>query len=217
MSLTLLPCGRRAVLADVGSLDAVLAADALVRRAITAAPEGPWADVADVVPAAETVLVTLRPGGDLETLRRGLVDLLRDLDLGAAPAATEQVVEIPVRYDGPDLEDVAQHTGLGVRDVVAAHTAQPWRVAFGGFAPGFAYLAGGDARLEVPRRTSPRTKVPPGSVGLAGSFSGVYPRSSPGGWQLIGKTDTVLWDVDRDPPALLRPGWSVQFVDSGAS
>ena len=91
-------------------------------------------------------------------------------------------------------------------EVVAAHTAAPLRVGFGGFAPGFAYLVGGDERLHVPRRAEPRTKVPAGSVGLAGEFSGVYPRESPGGWQLIGRTDAVLWDVDRDPPALLIPG-----------
>ncbi|MET0756929.1 MAG: carboxyltransferase domain-containing protein, partial [Mycobacterium sp.] len=95
--------------------------------------------------------------------------------------------------------------------VVAAHTETPWRVGFGGFAPGFAYLVGGDERLNVPRQSEPRTKVPTGSVALAGEFSGVYPRESPGGWQLIGRTDAVLWDVDRDKPALLTPGMWVQF------
>ena len=98
--------------------------------------------------------------------------------------------------------------------MVDAHTGQPWTVGFGGFAPGFSYLVGGDPRLEVPRRAEPRTRVPAGAVGLAGPFSGIYPRSSPGGWQVIGETDVVLWDVDRDPPALLQPGASVQFVDA---
>ena len=111
-----------------------------------------------------------------------------------------------VRYDGPDLDEVARLTGLTHAEVVAAHTGTPWRVAFGGFAPGFAYLVGGDPRLHVPRRDRPRPSVPAGSVGLAGEFSGVYPRSSPGGWQLLGTTDAVLWDADRDPPALLAPG-----------
>ena len=120
--------------------------------------------------------------------------------------AASHEVEIPVRYDGPDLDDVAGLTGLSRAEVVAAHTGTPWRVAFGGFAPGFAYLVGGDPRLRVPRRDRPRPRCPPGAVGLAGEFSGVYPRSSPGGWQLIGTTDAVLWDVDRDPPALLAPG-----------
>jgi KipI family sensor histidine kinase inhibitor len=97
-------------------------------------------------------------------------------------------------YDGPDLKAVAALTGLSVAEVVAAHTATPWRVGFGGFAPGFAYLVGGDPRLEVPRRPEPRPSVPAGAVGLAGRYSGVYPRSSPGGWQLIGHTDAVLFD-----------------------
>jgi KipI family sensor histidine kinase inhibitor len=103
-------------------------------------------------------------------------------------------------------------TGLGVDEVVEAHTGTEWRVAFGGFAPGFAYLVGGDERLRVPRRDTPRTKVPAGAVGLAGEFSGVYPRASPGGWQLIGRTDLPMWDLDRDPPALLSAGATVRFV-----
>jgi KipI family sensor histidine kinase inhibitor len=120
-------------------------------------------------------------------------------------------VEITVVYDGPDLTEVARLTGLAEDEIVAAHTGTPWRIAFGGFAPGFAYLTGGDPRLSVPRRDEPRTTVPAGAVGLAGEYSGVYPRPSPGGWQLIGRTDAVLWDADRDPPALLAPGGSVRF------
>jgi KipI family sensor histidine kinase inhibitor len=98
--------------------------------------------------------------------------------------------------------------------VVAAHTGAPWRVAFGGFVPGFAYLAGGDPRLDVPRRDEPRTRVPAGSVALAGEFSGVYPRETPGGWQLIGRTDAALWDIDRDEPALLTAGMTVRFREA---
>jgi KipI family sensor histidine kinase inhibitor len=120
-------------------------------------------------------------------------------------------VVIDVVYAGADLDEVAELTGLSRRDVIAAHTETPWRVGFAGFAPGFAYLVGGDERLNVPRRSEPRTKVPVGSVGLAGEFSGVYPRESPGGWQLIGRTDADLWDVDREQPALLTPGQWVQF------
>jgi KipI family sensor histidine kinase inhibitor len=120
-------------------------------------------------------------------------------------------MEIPVVYDGADLDEVASRTGLTPDEVIDAHTSTPWRVGFGGFAPGFAYLIGGDERLKVPRRSEPRTKVPTGSVGLAGEFSAVYPRESAGGWQLIGRTDTVMWDLDRDPPALLRPGMWVRF------
>jgi KipI family sensor histidine kinase inhibitor len=136
-------------------------------------------------------------------------------DSKAAPSFHEQ--EIVVRYDGPDLDEVARLTGLTHAEVVAAHTGTPWRVAFGGFAPGFAYLVGGDPRLHVPRRERPRPSVPAGSVGLAGEFSGVYPRSSPGGWQLVGTTDAVLWDADREPPALLSPGTTVRFVDAAAT
>ena len=122
-----------------------------------------------------------------------------------------------MRYDGPDLDEVGRLTGLGTTGVVAAHTGTAWMVAFGGFAPGFAYLTGGDGRLRVPRRDRPRPSVPAGAVGLAGEFSGVYPRASPGGWQLLGTTDAVLWAVDRDPPALLSPGTTVRFVDVGPS
>ena len=124
-------------------------------------------------------------------------------------------MEVPVVYDGEDLEDVARLTGLSREEVVAAHTGQLWRVAFGGFAPGFGYLVGEDDRLHVPRRAEARTRVPAGAVGLAGEYTGVYPRESPGGWQLIGRTELRLFDLDRDPPALLRPGARVRFVEVG--
>lgn len=167
--------------------------------------------VLDVVPAARTVLLIAEPGSDLGRVRAALDALeVRPAD-ATAPAGT---VEIPVVYDGPDLADVARLTGLERGEIVAAHTGTPWRVAFGGFAPGFAYLFGGDPRLRVSRREEARTAVPAGSVGLAGEFSGVYPRSSPGGWQLIGRTDAQLWDLDRDPPALLQPGAEVRFVEA---
>ena len=164
--------------------------------------------VLDVVPAARTVLLVAEPGTDLGGIRAAV----ERLEVGAVEAADVASVEIPVVYDGPDLAAVAELTGLSAEEVVAAHTGTPWRVAFGGFAPGFAYLAGGDERLVVSRREKARTTVPAGSVGLAGEYSGVYPRSSPGGWQLIGRTDVVLFDLDRDPPALLQPGAEVRFV-----
>jgi KipI family sensor histidine kinase inhibitor len=199
-----LPYGDAALLVEVGDLAEVLALAAAVRDAALTG-------VLDVVPAARTVLLTTAPGTDLAALRRTL------LDLTAAPADAApggSTVEITVTYDGADLAEVARLTGLDEVGVVAAHTGTPWRVAFGGFAPGFAYLTGGDPRLEVPRRAEPRTRVPAGAVGLAGGFSGVYPRASPGGWQLVGRTDAVLWDVDRDPPALLPPGGWVRFVEA---
>ena len=118
---------------------------------------------------------------------------------------------IEVNYDGDDLDEVAGLTGLSRAEVIAAHTGRPWRVGFVGFAPGFGYLTSGDPRLTVPRRATPRTRVPAGAVGLAGEFCGVYPRESPGGWQLIGRTDARMWDIERDPPTLLRPGAWVRF------
>ena len=215
-----LPVGEEGLLLEVADLEAVLALDGALRRAVGSG-DRVWRDVTDVVPAARTVLLLTAPGADLAALRAAalrLSDAVRPArgDGGAPgpkPAPTSHEVEIVVRYDGPDLDDVAGLTGLTRAEVVAAHTGTPWRVAFGGFAPGFAYLVGGDPRLRVPRRDRPRPSVPAGAVGLAGEFSGVYPRASPGGWQLLGSTQAVLWDVDRDPPALLGPGTTVRFVD----
>ena len=107
----------------------------------------------------------------------------------------------------------ARLTGLDERGVIEAHTGTPWTVAFCGFAPGFGYMVGGDERIQVPRRDNPRTKVPPGSVALAGEFASVYPRESPGGWQLIGRTSLEVWDIGREPPALLVPGTTVRYVE----
>jgi KipI family sensor histidine kinase inhibitor len=165
----------------------------------------------EVVPAASSVLVRPSAPEKLAETRTTVAAILAT-PLPPAPSITDAAeIRIPVVYDGPDLAAVADLTGLGVAGVIAAHTATPWRVAFSGFAPGFAYLADGDARLAVPRRSEPRTSAPAGSVGLADGFSGVYPRASPGGWQLIGRTDTVLWDAGRTSPALLTPGAWVRF------
>jgi KipI family sensor histidine kinase inhibitor len=226
-SLRLLSCGEDAVLIampdsfpepassfpePVEGPPGVLDLAAAITRAVAAAEPG-FAEVLDVVPAAETVLVTVAEGIGVERLRPALLAL--EVEPGTGAPAQAAVVEISVRYDGPDLDDVAQRTGLSVADVISAHTGTDWRVGFGGFAPGFAYLVGGDEHLRVPRRDEPRTTVPAGAVGLAGEFSAVYPRASPGGWQLIGQTDLVMWDVDRDPPALLTPGTVVRFVEVG--
>lgn len=205
----ILPLGEFAWLVETDDLDSVLALEAALRARVRRG-EGVWADVDGLVPAARTVLVVARPGTDLAVLAREIRAAATTADPTAAPSAAT-VVEVTVRYDGPDLDAVAAHTGLSPAEVVAAHTGTTWRVAFGGFAPGFAYLVGGDGRLTVPRHAEPRTRVPVGAVGLAGEFSGIYPRESPGGWQLIGTTDLVLWDADRDPPALLRPGTTVRF------
>lgn len=207
---TLLPCGEHAVLVELAGLDDVLALAHAVREAVAAGSAG-FTDIVDVVPAARTVLVVVRDDSPIAAVRQALSAL--PVTHRGEPSASNDVIEIPVHYDGPDLAEVAELTGLSDAEVIAAHTGTDWRVAFGGFAPGFAYLIGGDSRLEVPRRGEPRTSVPAGSVGLAGEFSAVYPRSSPGGWQLIGRTDAVLFDPDREPPALLRLGVTVRFVD----
>ena len=190
-------------------------AEVLVWSAVIRAAELPG--VLDIVPGSRTVLVKVAGARYQAPTRQRLAKL--DIASGsdsatASPADAHADVEIEVVYDGPDLDEVARLTGLTADEVVAAHTGTIWRVGFGGFAPGFAYLVGGDGRLEVPRRAEPRTKVPAGSVGLAGEFSGVYPRESPGGWQLIGRISedqAALWDVSRDPPALLVPGMWVRF------
>lgn len=202
----LLPYGDRAVLVELGSTEAAVDYAVALRDRDTLL-------VSEVVPAARTVLVVAADGTALADLR-ALLDDVAPASAGAA-AIDQPVVEVPVTYDGEDLGDVADLTGLSEREVVAAHTGQEWRVAFGGFAPGFGYLIGEDERLHVPRRGESRTRVPAGAVGLAGEYSGIYPRSSPGGWQLIGRTDVTLWDLDRDPPALLAPGTRVRFVEVG--
>jgi KipI family sensor histidine kinase inhibitor len=207
----LLPSGERAVLVEADTLEEVLE---LHRRL--------WVDerapgLLDAVTGARTLLLVVDSALALGAVRSAAETALRQLPGSVGVAATEDAatadVEIAVHYDGPDLAQVAELTGLSAREVVAAHTGRAWRVGFSGFARGFAYLVGGDPLLDVPRRSTPRTRVPAGSVGLAGEFSGIYPRSSPGGWQLIGHTERVLWDLEREPPALLRPGLRVQFVD----
>jgi KipI family sensor histidine kinase inhibitor len=201
----LLPCGDAAVLAEVDDVDAVLALHAAVRA-------DPPPGLVDLVPAVRTLVVQVVPGTALEPVRTRLAELAERTESGGdAGAAAEDELVVPTVYDGADLAEVARLTGLSTDEVVRAHTSTPWRVAFSGFAPGFAYLTGGDARLAVPRRSDPRTRVPAGAVGLAGEFSGVYPRESPGGWQLIGRTELSTWDEEREPPALMTPGRSVRF------
>lgn len=194
----LLACGDAAVLLECASAESARA----WQDALSEAPE-----VIDTALGATTVLLRGDPGALRQRLRATPTPPPRAI----APAA--DTVVIPVHYDGPDLAEVADATGLSVSEVIAAHTGQPWRVAFAGFAPGFGYLSGGDPRLTVPRRPTPRAAVPAGAVALGGGYTGIYPRPSPGGWHLIGRTDIVLWDLDRDPPALLLPGTEVRFVD----
>ncbi|MDQ0989729.1 allophanate hydrolase subunit 1 [Streptomyces sp. V3I7] len=199
--------GDSALLVEVGCGDEAQAlhAELLRRRA-----EGELT-VREIVPAARTVLLD------------GLADPVRwETELSAAavppvPSRAREVVELPVRYDGPDLAEVAAHWGVPEPEVASIHAGAEFTVAFCGFAPGFGYLTGLPERYDVPRRSSPRTTVPAGAVALAGPYTGVYPRSSPGGWQLIGTTDAVLWDHARVPAALLSPGARVRFVPVAAA
>ena len=232
----LLPCGETALLIELDGLDEVLALAGRLRAAAlpglvevvpaartVLATASSAAALAALIPALRQTVRDAAARGATPTppakgARRprnfaGDVPTSGAESPGApAPAApTPAPVTIRVRYDGPDLDEVAWLTGLTPDEVVEAHTGTAWRAAFGGFAPGFVYLTGGDPRLRVPRRASPRTAVPPGAVGLADEFSGVYPRESPGGWQLIGRTDARLWDAAADPPALIVPGALVRF------
>jgi KipI family sensor histidine kinase inhibitor len=208
MTINLRPAGDRALLLETGDPRTTVAVAEILRAA--ALPE-----VEHLVPAAATVLVQVARGTDLDPFGRQLLDLAAGAESAEQDTGAENGLIIPVTYDGPDLADVAAASGLSEAEVIAAHTGTPWRAAFVGFAPGFAYLVGGDPRLAVPRRVQSRTSVPAGSVALAGEYSAVYPRESPGGWQLIGTTDTLLWDETAEPPAAIQPGRWVRFVNQG--
>ncbi|MFK0295659.1 5-oxoprolinase subunit PxpB [Streptomyces sp. NPDC090442] len=207
LSLRARPVGERGLLVELTSDEDVEALHAeLLRRAV----DGTLPAVREVVPAARTVFLDglADPGAlgaELATWR-----------IPPPAAGDRPAVEIPVRYDGPDLAEVAALWGVTPDEVVRLHSGTSFRVAFCGFAPGFGYLTGLAEPLHVPRRETPRTRVPVGSVGLAGPYTGVYPRASPGGWRLIGRTDAVLWDPGREPAALLTPGTPVRFVPEDA-
>jgi len=199
MTVRLLPCGRRAVLVEP---DDVLGFQAAVSRLDLAGVE-------ELVPAARTLLVRFDPA---VTNAERLGAVLRQVSPVDSVVADAGEVVVPVVYDGEDLAEVAEETGLSVGSLVARHTAGTYVSAFCGFAPGFAYLTGSDPVLHVSRRSSPRTRIPAGSVAIAGEYSAVYPSASPGGWRLLGRTDVPVWDVERDPPNLLPPGTRVRFT-----
>lgn len=171
-----------------------------------------WRGVADVVPGMNNLMLVFDAEADAEALERNLKLAWAS---GESREAVGRLVEIPVRYggeDGPDLAEVAAHTGLAPEEVVRRHTAGEYVVYFLGFQPGFAYLGGLDPALATPRRREPRLAVPAGSVGIGGEQTGIYPASAPGGWQLIGRTDSALFDARRDPPSLFAPGDTVRFI-----
>jgi KipI family sensor histidine kinase inhibitor len=193
-------CGSDAVLVEVDSLDEVSAVRAAVRAA-------DLPNLVELVPAARTVLISVRPGTGLAPVRR----VLDEVDLSRPAEVRSREVRIPVHYDGPDLELVARTAGLSEAEVVDLHSGTEYEVAFCGFAPGFGYLVGLPEVLRQPRLDSPRTKVPAGSVAIAGEFTAAYPRATPGGWRLLGHTDATLFDASRAEPALLAPGDRVRF------
>ena len=171
--------------------------------------------VVDVVPAARTVLVRCADRSAVAQVTARVPHIAsasRPVKEAEDGAGGHRPVDIPVVYDGEDLDEVARATGLDPDEVIARHSGSRFRVDFCGFAPGFAYLSGLDEALWVPRRATPRTRVPAGSVAIATCYSAVYPGVSPGGWHLLGRTPTRVWDAERDPPALLEPGTDVRFV-----
>ncbi|MEE1785781.1 allophanate hydrolase subunit 1 [Streptomyces sp. SP17BM10] len=203
MSTRVLRIGLDALLVELDGADETAAfhAELQRRRAASALPP-----VAEVVPAERTVL--LDGVADPEALAADLAGWR----VPALRATAEETVTVPVRYDGADLAEVAALWGVAEDEVARIHCAAEFRVAFSGFAPGFGYLTGLPERYRVPRRAVPRPAVPAGSIALAGPYTGAYPRSSPGGWQLIGHTDAVLWDPSRERAALFSPGTRVRFV-----
>lgn len=203
-SLTFHTASRRHLLVECADLTATMA----LHHSLEAAD---LPGVTELIPAARTVLLSFDPA---RTSAEILAEAVRGLGHTESVSDTAREVTIEVRYDGEDLAEVADLLSVSPAEVVKRHQAATWQVAFAGFAPGFGYLAGDDELFTVPRRSSPRTRVPVGSVALAGEFTGVYPRSSPGGWQLIGRTDAKLWDLDRQPPALFVPGTIVKFVEA---
>lgn len=202
--------GSTALLVEI---DSAHAAEALRARLDSHPPHG----AIETMPGLRTVLVRFDPAlTDAQRLAQDLSCIEIDPgDLAPAAAGARDEVCVRVDYSGLDLADVAEHAGLTIDQVVDAHQARHYRVLFIGMAPGFYFLAGGDPRLTPPRRSSPRTDVAKGAVGLAGEFTGIYPRSGPGGWQLIGKVIDDLWDPTRLPAALLPPGTSVRFTSAG--
>lgn len=191
--------GEHAALLDCASLEEMSAARATL---IEAALDG----VEEIVPGARTLLVVASTGA-LEAAR----SLLASADLDHPPAGDGREVVLDVQYSGEDLSLVAEDAGLSVDEAIALHTSAVYTVAFTGFAPGFGYLAGLPAELQQPRLSSPRTRVPAGSVAIADEYTGVYPRESPGGWRLIGYTEATLFDPVAEQPALFTPGLRVRF------
>lgn len=186
---------------------------ALVRDAFLTRCREERLHCADVIPAAGSLVIThdVNLGDQIRTVVNTVIATM-SLQPSELQSPTLSVTEIPVRYDGDDLADVAERCSLSIDEVIALHGSVVFSVEFCGFSPGFAYLRGLPLQLHLPRRDSPRPRVPAGSVAIAAHYAAVYPNESPGGWHLLGTTDSRMWDITRDPPALLQPGNHVRFV-----
>lgn len=210
------PCGEEAVIIDFLEEDAA-AVDGNVLDAVLALNRSlvgmQVPGIIDTVPAAQTLLITFNTKQISPARFAEIVDSIKLTPTLKGTQEAADTIEIPVVYNGPDVETVARHTGLSVREVIETHSATTWTAAFGGFAPGFYYLVPQTPLWDIPRLETPRTKIPAGSVAVAGEFSAVYPQQSPGGWQLLGTTTIPMWDVDRWQPSLLKPGDLVRFVE----
>lgn len=196
-------CGSNAVLVEVTNIHEVLSLYSSLK-------ERPIPGIEQVIPGARTILLAF---DSHQTDLKRIEEQVQSRPLDAEVRHKGALVQVPVVYDGEDLAEVSRLTGLTEAEVVARHTERDYLVAFGGFAPGWAYLTGVDPVLHLPRRRNPRPRIPAGAVAIAGGFTGVYPRESPGGWHLLGHALVPMWDIHRDPPALFMPGATVQFLD----
>ncbi len=197
------------MLLEPEALEPGVAVPATIAAAVRQLAEQLGTALEDVVPGAGTVLVLARDQAGLARLLAALPDLA---DVKETLKQDGPTVELPVRYDGPDLAAVADATGFSVEEIVRRHSSATYQAAFTGFAPGFAYLTGIDPALQLPRRDTPRPAVPAGSLAIADTWTAVYPRSSPGGWHLLGTVDVMMFDLHREPAALVSPGQSVRFI-----
>ncbi|MGC8466538.1 MAG: 5-oxoprolinase subunit B family protein [Acidimicrobiales bacterium] len=163
--------------------------------------------IVDVIPAERSILViSTLPAHDI-------IDIIEAWDPSVEQGAPARIIDIPTRYNGPDLEEVARQWNVDIQAVIDIHVATTFTCSFCGFLPGFAYLTGLPQHYAVRRKATPRTALSAGSVGLAGAYCGIYPRSSPGGWQILGQTEFEPWRIDRDPPGQIMPGDKVRFSE----
>lgn len=209
MTMRFLPVNPNTMLVELDDLAQTLALFDALRS-------NPVAGIAEIIPAARTLMIRTDYGVNADASIAGKIQNF-SFSLGTIQEHnTTTPIEIPVSYNGDDLDDVANIMEMDRQTLIDAHQAAIWQVAFCGFAPGFAYLISNDERFDVPRRQTPRTRIPSGSLALGGRFCGIYPQETPGGWQIIGHSDMPMWDIERQPPALMRPCTRCRFVERKA-